>query len=200
MNIDLHIMAKAAASALLKPTDVATIARKAAPTQNVGSAVNAIGAVRKAVTTGAPVRASADVLEHLMHAPGAALGFIGKYAGIADREYMRGGQAAGGAAKSVFDKLKEQGTARNAIRFGLPAAYGGLSGAEQVPENRLLGALGGAGGAVAGSELGGHLGRGAARSMNAGPVGENIGELLGRLMGSGMGQDLGIRGTRLLVT
>jgi hypothetical protein len=131
----------------------------------------------------------------------AAAAVLVKDAGIAERSYMH--EARGAAASgigSIFDKLKEQGTARNAIRYGLPAAYGGLAGAEQVPENRLLGALGGAGGAVAGSELGGRAGYAMAKHLKAGPVGEQIGDLLGRLMGSGMGQDLGIRGSRLLVT
>lgn len=130
----------------------------------------------------------------------AAIACLGKNAGIADRPYMHTPRGAAPGIGSIFDKLKEQGTARNALLYGLPAAYGGLAGAEQVPENRLLGALGGAGGAVAGSEIGGRAGHAMAKHLKAGPLGENIGELLGRLMGSGMGQDLGVRGSRLLAT
>lgn len=127
----------------------------------------------------------------------AASAVLLKDAGIADRPYMH--EARGKAAKgigSLFDKLKEQATVQNGLRYGLPAAFGGLAGAEQVPENRLLGAAGGAGGAVAGSELGGRAGR--AIGAKSGPVGENIGELLGRLMGAGAGQSFGIRGAKVL--
>ncbi len=95
----------------------------------------------------------------------------------------------------AFDKLKGHATPQNALTYGLPAAFGGMAGAEQLPGNRMLGALGGAAGAVAGSELGGRVGRAAGKKT---PVGESVGELLGRLMGGGIGQSLGIRGARLV--
>lgn len=199
MKIDLNIMAKAAAS-VLRPTDAAAIARKALPTQDVSGLVRAAGGVQKALRTGAPVTATADVMSHLMQAPGAALGFAGKYAGIADRDYMyegtrraaQGGQRAAQGAKSIFDKVKAQVTPENAMNYGLPGVFGALAGAEQVPENRLLGAVGGGGGAMGGS----FLGAAAARNMG----GERIGQYIGRLIGASMGQDVGVRGARLLAT
>jgi hypothetical protein len=104
-----------------------------------------------------------------------------KSAGIADREYMRGPRE---AVKNI--------SPMTALRYGIPGAFGAVHGAEQVPENRLVGALGGAAGGIGGSELGGMTGRAIHNST--------IGELIGRTLGAGAGQDLGARAARLMVT
>jgi len=92
----------------------------------------------------------------------------------------------------IFDKMKGHATPENAMNYGLPGVFGALAGAEQVPENRWLGAAGGGAGAMGGS----FLGAAAAHHMG----GENIGQFIGRLIGSSMGQDVGVRGARLLAT
>ena len=104
-----------------------------------------------------------------------------KSAGIADREYMRGPRE---AVKNI--------SPMTALRYGIPGAFGAVHGAEQVPENRLVGALGGAAGGIGGSELGGMTGRAIHNST--------IGELIGRMLGAGAGQDFGARAARLMVT
>lgn len=146
--------------------------------------------VAGAVQHGLPIAGTASVLDHLMHAGGAALGFAGKHAGLADRGYMH----------AAADKMKSKISPQDAMRYGLPAVYGGVSGAEQLPENKLVGALAGAGGAVGGGELGSRAGRHVARGMGAGPVGETFADLIGRVIGGSQGTNLAVRGARLLVT
>lgn len=81
-----HIQGQAqlahAAQAAAKPAApvAAALATKRTPTVGVGHGVQALQGIQKAVTTGAPVRGSADVLSALGQMPGHALGFSGKYA------------------------------------------------------------------------------------------------------------------------
>lgn len=120
-----------------------------------------------------------------------------KTAGSAERGYMHeAGEAAGG----VVDRIKDHPHAGKALRMAIPAAFGAVSGAEGVPENRLLGAAGGALGGVGGSELGGFGGQRTAKSLGFGPTGQSVGALLGHLIGANAGIDLGTRGARLLAT
>lgn len=188
--------AAARTRAATAPASVAASVRKATTTAPVGNvlshATQAVGpqrAVAGAVQHGLPVAGSASVLDHLMHAGGSALGFVGKHAGLADRGYMH----------EAVNKAKSKISPQDALRYGLPAMYGGLSGAEAMPDNKILGGLAGASGAVAGSELGGRAGRVLGRNISGTSLGETFGELLGRLAGGSHGSNLAVRGARLLV-
>jgi hypothetical protein len=185
-----------AAQATAAPARAAQAVATKTPTMGVGHGVQALQGIQNAVQTGAPARATPETLSALMQMPGHALGFGGKYAGLANREYMRRGAEAAGKMK---DKAKDFATPQNALRYGLPGVLGGLSGAERVPENRLVGAVAGAGGAIGGAELGGWAGKGIAKSMGADQFGETLGSLIGRVIGQGVGTDVGVRGARLAV-
>ncbi len=74
-------LAHAAQQAAAKPMQTAaTVAAKRTPTVGVGGAVGALQGIQKAVTTGAPTKATPETLSALMQMPGHALGFSGKYA------------------------------------------------------------------------------------------------------------------------
>lgn len=109
-----------------------------------------------------------------------------KSAGIADRPYMHEPRVTQNAANLT-----------KALRYGLPGVYGALGGAELVPQNKFVGAVGGAAGAIGGSELGAHIGE--QLGAPTGLYGEAIGSLLGRIIGASVGQNLGARTARLAV-
>lgn len=226
MKIDLHLMAKAAGAAITAKekqasVDPRTVTRFALPAiygagygaeevpenRLLGAAGGGVGASLGAaagsaighrvapdarlfgyIPLGALVGGVAGLLagRHLGVAAARRVIPKEKSAGIADRPYMHEPRASSSNVNLV-----------RALRYGLPGVYGALGGAELVPQNKFVGAVGGAAGAIGGSELGAHIGE--QLGAPTGLYGEAIGSLLGRIIGASVGQNLGARTARLAV-
>jgi len=119
---------------------------------------------------------------------------LSKTADIASRGYM-GGDGTGGAsstAENLVDRVAPHLTLRNLGYYGMPAVYGAVAGAEDLPEHKILGATLGAGGAAGGSHLGGML------AQAAGVKGNLFIEPIIRLLAANAGHSLATRAGHLM--
>lgn len=175
-----HAMAKKTPTQIINPTAVMAHASNTMPAQVIQGAVKG-GAPGRAVGTSTLLdqlsRTSFDKLSMFRQ--------LNKIAGIADRDYMRGG-AASGNLKSL------------ASRYAIPGILGAMHGAEGVPNSPMVGAVAGAGGGIIGMDLGAEGGRRLGEALSSHPLAPTIGSLIGSVVGYRTGADVGVRGARIV--